>query len=205
MKMTDEIGIRRVAVFHHDADVRQTITRALEQLGHQVPLSGTDGRQLAEAVMNNAEIDMIVTGNQLSTIDGVSALLEIADQRDVPAIVVTRQRSLEMVERALQDHVMAYLIEPLTAEEIKPTVYLVVKRFEQFVELKQEVEDLQELLETRRNIERAKGVLMRRHDIDENEAYGRLRRTAMNGRTKIISVAMKILKQDAIATHPDRP
>lgn len=203
MNMTEEIGIRRVAVFHHDPETLQTIIRALEQLGHEISFSGDDGRHLVNTVRSNPEVDMIVTGNQLSSIDGVSALLEIADQRDVPAIVVTRQRSLEMVERALQDHVMAYLIEPITAEEIKPTVYLVVKRFEQFVELKQEVEDLQELLETRRNIERAKGVLMRRHDINENQAYSRLRKAAMDGRVKIIAVAMDILKEDSLATNQE--
>lgn len=193
----DKIGPRHVGVFHHDPEVRQKLIKAISDLGHNVVLEGDDGKEMVRSVLELTEIDLLVTGNRLSSIDGVSALLDISDHRTIPAIVVTAQRSLEMVERALQDHVMAYLVEPIAIEEIKPTIYLVVRRFEQFEDLKQEVADLHGLLETRRHIERAKAVLMRRHDIDEHSAYSKLRRTAMDQRIKIVDTAKNILEKEA--------
>lgn len=196
-----EVGPRKVAIFHSDPETRKTLGEALEQLGHQLVCYGDDGAELTRCATANDQVNLILTGNRLGSIDGVSALLEIAEERNIPAIMVTKQRDLETVERALQDHVMAYLVEPVSVEELKPTIYLVIKRFEQFEELRREVADLQELLETRRHIERAKAVIMRRHDISESEAYSRLRKAAMDNRIKIVETAKEILDADAVSSE----
>lgn len=203
MNSNYDVGSRSVAIFHPNEETRDTLSSAMKDLGHQILCEGDDGRDLVNCVKENENINLIIAGDRLSTIDGVSALLEVSDYRNVPAIVVASQRSLEMVERALQDHVMAYLIEPVSAEEIKPTVYLVIRRFEQFEDLRNEVANLQDLLESRRHIERAKGVLMRKHDIDENEAYSRLRKSAMDQRIKIVDQAKRVLDEEIVASSEE--
>jgi len=89
--------------------------------------------------------------------------------------------------------VMAYLIEPIKSAEIMPTIYLVLKRFEQFQELQAENESLKQALADRKLIDRAKGVLMKRAGIDEDAAYKRLRRLATNNRIRMAEAAERVL------------
>jgi response regulator NasT len=140
--------------------------------------------------------DLIITVVDLPDMDGVSALVEISNTVSIPAIVVTPRTSLEIVERAMLDHVMAYLVEPVEEAEIRPTVHLVLRRFEQFQEMQAEVDSLRQALADRKVIERAKGVLMRRENLDEDAAYKQLRRAATDGRIRLIEVARKVLADD---------
>ncbi|WP_437229208.1 ANTAR domain-containing response regulator [Planctomicrobium sp. SH661] len=137
--------------------------------------------------------DLIITGVELQDGDALSALIAVSEVTTIPAIIMTPQRSLEIVEKALHDHVMAYLMEPLNLAEIEPTIYLVLRRFDQFEELRQEVQDLKQALLDRKEIERAKGLLMASHQETEEESYKRLRRRATDRRIKLIDAAREIL------------
>jgi response regulator NasT len=106
---------------------------------------------------------------------------------------VTCESSLSAIEKALEDHVMAYLLEPVRAIEIRPMIQLVMRRFAEFKELKQEVSDIRQQMAARRVVDRAKGVLMRRNNIDEKTAYDQLRRLAMDRRIKVVEIAQQIL------------
>lgn len=182
----------KVLLTHGKEDARDVLRAALNQLRSQDIWFCSTGREMIELAQQHAP-DLIITGVDLPDIDGPTALVEISQTRTIPAIVITQQSSLEHVQRALEDHVMAYLLEPIQAQEILPTIYLVLRRFEQFQELEQENESLKQALSDRKVIERAKGILMKRAGIDEETAYKRLRRMATDNRMKIAEAADRVL------------
>ena len=93
MNSNYDVGSRSVAIFHPNEETRDTLSSAMKDLGHQILCEGDDGRDLVNCVKENENINLIIAGDRLSTIDGVSALLEVSDYRNVPAIVVASQRS----------------------------------------------------------------------------------------------------------------
>lgn len=180
---------------HGKPDQRAELRLALTQLGHEV-VCDCDRCDEMVATVRKERPDLIVAGVDLADGDGIQALVNLSEEVSIPAIVVTQRTGLQVVERAMLDHVMAYLIEPVEVREIKPTIHLVLKRFEQFQELQSEVESLRQALTDRKVIERAKGVLMKRDDIEEDAAYKKLRRMATDGRIRLADVAEKVLSDE---------
>jgi AmiR/NasT family two-component response regulator len=172
------------------------LTATLNALEHEIVQTCRTAADLI-ALATSQKPDLIVTAVDLPDMDGVSALVEISKSVAVPAIIITPRTSLEIIERAMLDHVMAYLIEPVQEVEIKPTIHLVLRRFEQFQEMQTEVESLRQALADRKFIERAKGILMRRDDIDEDAAYKKLRRIATDARIRMVDAAQQILASEA--------
>ena len=187
----------RVLIAHPTPDVVELIRKAVEDLGHSVVAACETASELV-ARGSRGEGDLIIASVDLPDFDGVTALVQISHVIAVPAIVVTQRRTLEIVERALKDHVMAYLVEPVRADDLKPSIYLVLRRFEQFQDLQQEVVELKAALEERKLIERAKGVLMRRGNINEEEAHKRLRRMATDQRIRMVDAARVVLSVDEV-------
>jgi len=180
---------------HSKPEQRAELKQALEELGHEV-VCDCDSCESMMSTVRSSPPDLIVTGVDLADGDGIHALVTLADEFAIPAIVVTQRTSLQVVERAMLDHVMAYLIEPVEVREIKPTIHLVLKRFEQFQELQSEVESLRGALADRKVIERAKGVLMKADQLDEDAAYKKLRRMATDGRIRMIDAAQAYLEEE---------
>jgi response regulator NasT len=186
----------QILLAHGNRAQRDVLEKAFQELEHDVVEVCLGAKEMIERATSHKP-DLIVTGVDLPDMDGISALVEISKVVAIPAIVVTSRSSLELVQRAMLDHVMAYLIEPVEKEEIKPTIFLVLRRFEQFQEMQVEVDNLRQALVERKVVERAKGVLMRREDIDEDAAYKKLRRSATDRRIRLIDVAQEVLDQDA--------
>lgn len=156
--------------------------------------TGSATVMLKECVENQP--DLIITAVHLEDGDGIETLLEIAKEASIPAIVIAKQEDLEDVEKAMQDHVMAYLIDPVDQRDLRSTSYLVKRRFEQFQELKAENDQLKASLEERKKMERAKGIVMKRYELTEEEAYLRIRKAATSRRIKLVEVA-DIIIEDA--------
>ena len=180
---------------HGKPEQRAELKAALVELGHDVICDCNSCDAMVETVRAHRP-DLIVTGVDLSDGDGIHTLVSLSDEYSIPAIVVTQRTSLKVVERAMLDHVMAYLIEPVEVSEIKPTIHLVLKRFEQFQDLQSEVETLKQALADRKVIERAKGLLMKRDDLDEDAAYKKLRRMATDGRIRLVDAAETLLQEE---------
>jgi response regulator NasT len=180
---------------HTNPDQRAQLKTALTELGHEV-ICDCDSCDAIVSTVHSAAPDLIVTGVDLADGDGIQTLVHLGDEYSIPAIVVTKRTSLEVVERAMLDHVMAYLVEPVEVREVKPTIHLVLKRFEEFQELQNEVETLRGALNDRKVIERAKGLVMKQDGIDEDAAYKKLRRMATDGRIRMIEVAQTLLDRE---------
>jgi len=184
----------KILLAHGNSTTSLMLRKTLTDLGADVLPDCPSFTDLIKTALG-ANPDLIVTGVELPGGNALNALIEISQVRTVPAIIITPQRSLEIVEKALHDHVMAYLMEPVNLAEIEPTIFLVLKRFEQFQELRQEVESLQQALASRKEIERAKGILMARYKEGEDAAHKRLRRRATDARMKLVDAAREVLAE----------
>jgi AmiR/NasT family two-component response regulator len=180
-----------IVVCHDQPEVCEAVIAAASQLGYTTRRVAADN--LVDTVLNDPSFALIACGMKAEGVDMVTQLKKIAALKEIPAIVVTSESSILAIEKALEDHVMAYLLEPVRAVEIRPTIQLVMQRFAEFKELKQEVADIRQQMAARRVVDRAKGVLMRRNNIDEKMAYDQLRRLAMDKRVKVIEIAQQIL------------
>ncbi len=187
----------RVLLAHRDEGAREILEAILHALGHTILATVSSYDRLVEEGEKGGA-DVIITSVEIEGGDGIDALLKIAETHPAPAVVVAKHNQLDRIEKALEDHVMAYLVEPINEDELRPTIYLVRRRFAQFEELREQNETLKESLEARKLVERAKGKLMDRHDLTEEEAYQRLQRTASKNRKKLREVAEAILITDEL-------
>lgn len=189
----------KLLLAHQDPSVREAIELALEGVDYSIAEVVTTCEQLRQACYERCP-DVVISAVDLEDGDAIKVLVEVGYDCPVPTIVVTHRDSLSDVERALQDHVMAYLLTPLDPEQIKPTIYLVLRRFEQFEALRSEVEDLKQALTDRKLIERAKGVLMADAEVDESEAFKMLQSKAMSNRQKLVEAARAVLETQETRT-----
>jgi len=187
----------KVYVAQKDETLRGELCSMFRNLELEVVGSTGLAKELVEACTDNRP-DLVVTAVHLEDGCGLEALLKIAKEEPLPAIVVAKQDDLEDVEKAMQDHVMAFLIDPVDQRGLRSTSYLVMRRFEQFQELRKENSQLKEALESRKKMERAKGIIMEKYDLTEEEAYLRIRKVATNRRMKLSEVA-DIVIEDATA------
>jgi len=185
----------RTLLAHSIPEQRAQLKTALAELGHEIICDCNSCDEMAK-IVRAQQPDLIVTGVDLADGDGIRTLVDLSSDYSIPAILVTQRTSLQVVERAMLDHVMAYLVEPVEVSEIKPTIHLVLRRFEQFQELQSEVQSLKQALADRKTIERAKGLLMKRDDIDEDAAYKKLRRMATDGRIRMVDAAETLLADE---------
>jgi len=180
-------------VAHGKPDVRDEIRKTV-QSEHTIGAECASVSELHHAVSCGWP-DLIITGVEFPDGDGLDAVIRIGLERPLPTVVVTSKRSFDLVEKAMQDHVMAYLIEPVQADDLSAAILLAQGRFEQLQELTGEVDDLRQALEDRKFIERAKGILMGRKDLSEADAFAALRTEAQNERVKLIEIAQRILAE----------
>lgn len=186
-----------IVLAHGEESSRDELQRMIEELGHQVPLATDSGRELVDRVCDLGA-DMLISGVELSDMDGVHALIECGKKEPLAAIVIARTADLEEIELALKDHVMAYLVEPVTKHDLKATIYLVQQRFEEFSELRQENAELRTALEARKWTERAKGRIMGELGQTEDEAFRTLRRMANDRRIKLVDMARRVIDAETL-------
>lgn len=181
-----------VVVAHGSEDALVALVAAVGRR-HRVMCECATVAQMLETAANDHP-DMIVTGVEFPDGDGIEAAIRIGVDNPVPAVVVAQRRSLELVEKAMRDHVMAYLIEPVDPVDLEAAMIVAQARFEQFRELSAEVDSLRQALEDRKVIERAKGVLMADRQLEEHAAFALLRSRAQNARMKLGDLARGILE-----------
>lgn len=192
----------RIAIAEDEPDMREYLEKTLPLLGHQVVVAAKTGRELVEGCRKERP-DLIITDIKMPEMDGIDAVTAIFQESAVPAILVTGYQDPELIERAEHDHILAYLIKPITEADLRPAIAIAMRRFEQFRELRKEAADLRQALEDRKIIERAKGALMKRASVDEAEAFRRLQKLATAKRSKLVEIARMILAVEDISWPPD--
>ena len=150
----------------------------------------------AAALAISTQPDLAILDIKMPRMDGIEAAERITQARPIPIILLTAYSEAQLVERAAQANISAYLMKPVSEEDLLPALTLALTRFKQFQALRREVVDLREALEARKVIEKAKGILMRRLDLTEEEAFRRLQRQSQESNRKLAQVAEAIVLAD---------
>ncbi|HZT80341.1 MAG TPA: response regulator [Gemmataceae bacterium] len=183
----------RIVVVEDDPTVRMFVKDTLEQqFHHQVVGEAATGTDMVRLVLE-LEPDIVVFDIHLPRMNGLDALRQIYQEKVIGAVAITADRDQDLVRRALEEHVLAYLVKPIEAYQLGSAVLVAWARFEELRQLADENASLRQTLQNRKTIERAKGVLMKRHRWSEAEAFRRLQRGAMNRRTTMVELAQAVL------------
>jgi AmiR/NasT family two-component response regulator len=188
----------RIVTAEDDFNSRLFLRETLENdLGHQVVGEATTGTEMVRIVLAE-QPDVVVFDIHLPHLDGLAALRQIYQTRVVAAVAITADRDHALVKRAMDEHVLAYLLKPVEAHQLGPAVQVAWARFGELSTLMEENASLRQSLQSRKIIERAKGVLMKRHRWSEADAFRRLQRGAMNRRVPMVDLAQSILNGQEI-------
>jgi len=182
----------RIAIAEDDRDHRELLVRTLERMGHDVVGAAESGRALMD-LCQSATPDLIITDIGMPDMDGLEACDEICKISRVPVIIVTSHSDDEFISQAQLQHVLAFLVKPVTAKNLTPTIAVVLQRFAEFTSLKRENASLSQSLEDRKIIERAKGLLMTQAKLDEPAAFKRLQKLARDQRKKLVDIAQMVI------------
>jgi response regulator NasT len=148
---------------------------------------------MVRAVLNKTP-DLVIFDVHLPGIDGLSALREISKELVLAAVVITGDRNHQLVERALEDLILAYLLKPADSQQIGAAIHIAWARFKEYDTLQSRNQSLQQNLEDRKAIERAKGLLMKWNSWPESQAFRTLQRTAMDRRSSMVMVAQEVIR-----------
>ncbi|HEU5300571.1 MAG TPA: response regulator [bacterium] len=186
----------RVVIADDEAVIRLGLRAMLEDQGYQVVGEAGDGRRLLDLV-GKLRPDLVFLDIKMPQLDGLAAARSLLADRTVPVIILTAYADREFVRQAREAGVLAYLVKPVRESDLRPAVEMAIGRFREIQTLREEIGDLEETLRTRKVVERAKGILMRRYGLDEAEAFARIQKQARDARRTMREVADAIVESDA--------
>ncbi len=184
--------VRRVVIAEDEALIRLDLAEMLGEEGYDVVGQAGDGER-AVALAEELRPDLVVLDVKMPRLDGISAAQRIAEKRIAPVVILTAFSQRDLVERARDAGAMAYLVKPFTKDDLVPAIEMAVSRFAELQMLEAEVADLTERLETRKLVDRAKGVLQQQLELSEPESFRWIQKTAMDLRLSMRQVAEGVL------------
>jgi len=188
----------RILVAEDEAIIRLDLVEMLKEAGYDVVAQASNGVE-AITLAKEHKPDLAILDVKMPEMDGISAAEHIIDI--APVLMLTAFSQRELVDRARDAGAMAYVVKPFTIGDLVPAIEIAVSRHVQMKALQSEVSDLQERLETRKIIDRAKGILMKTLNLSEPESFSWIQRTAMDRRISMKDVALAVISPDAV---PDK-
>ena len=185
----------RIVVAEDEALIRMDLVEMLRDAGYEVVAEASDGAQAIELAQLHKP-DLAILDVKMPVLDGISAAEKIIDI--APVLMLTAFSQRELVERARDAGVMAYVVKPFSIGDLVPAIEIAISRHLQMRSLADEVADLHERLETRKTIDRAKGILMQALNLSEPEAFSWIQRAAMDRRLTMKQVAEAVISPDAV-------
>ncbi len=182
-----------MVIAEDEALIRLDLAEMLAEEGVEVVGQAADGEQ-AVALAEELRPDLVVLDVKMPKLDGISAAERIASQRIAPVVMLTAFSQRELVERARDAGAMAYLVKPFSKSDLVPAIEMAVSRFAEIAALEAEVAGLEDRLETRRAVERAKGLLQEALGITEPQAFRWIQKTAMDLRMSMRAVAEGVVE-----------
>jgi response regulator NasT len=196
--VTEQPATRRVVIAEDEALIRMDLAEMLVEEGYEVVGEAADGERAVELAAQTRP-DLVVLDVKMPRLDGISAAERIARERIAPVVILTAFSQRELVERARDAGAMAYLVKPFTKADLVPAVEMAVSRFTELQALESEVADLADRLETRKLVDRAKGVLQRELELTEPESFRWIQKTAMDLRLSMREVAQGVIDHGVAA------
>ena len=187
----------RILVAEDETIIRLDLRELLERSGFEVCAEARDGEE-AVALAREHEPDLAIMDVKMPRLDGIEAARRILDERPIPIVMLTAYGQDELVSRAAEVGVFGYLVKPFRETDVLPAIHTARARHEELAALREEAESLAEALAARKAIERAKGLLMEKEGLSEQDAFARLRKASqVSGRP------LKVVAEALIATFAD--
>ncbi|MBI5029992.1 MAG: response regulator [Chloroflexi bacterium] len=182
----------RVIIADDESVIRTDLREMLTSLGYLVVGDVGDG-QSAVNLARELKPDVVIMDIKMPNMDGIEAARLLTQEKIAPVLLLTAYSQRDLVDRAKEAGVVGYLVKPFREQEIVPAVDIALARFQEFRELEKEVGDLKETLETRKVVDRAKGVLMDSQHLTEAEAFRKIQKMSMNTRKPMKEIAEAII------------
>ena len=182
----------RVLIADDEALIRMGLRTMLTEAGYQVVGEASDGRRTLDLV-RKLDPDLIFLDIKMPEPDGLTVAQQLLSEGIRPIILLTAYGDREYVDRAKRLRVMAYLVKPIKEADLVPTIEVALANFQAMMAQSGEIKSLEEALETRKLVERAKGALMQREGLTEAEAFARIQKTSRDSRRSMKEVAQEIL------------
>ena len=182
----------RIVIADNESIIRMDLKEMLEEAGHTVVGEAVNGQKAVE-LAKKYRPDLVIMDVKMPNMDGITAAKLISTDKLAPVLLLTAFSQKEIVEKAKESGVLAYLVKPVKEANLFPAIEIALSRFGEMKELEKELEDLKHSLETRKILDRAKGILMDAHHLNESEAFRRIQQFSMAKRISIREVAEAII------------
>ncbi len=186
--MTETPAPRTVVIAEDETLIRMDLAEMLAEEGYDVVGQAGDGQKAIE-LAEGLRPDLVILDVKMPVLDGIAAAEAIAGQRIAPVVMLTAFSQRDLVERARDAGAMSYLVKPFTQSDLVPAIEMAVSRFAEIAELEAQVTDLEDRLETRKAVERAKSILQDQLSLTEPDAFRWIQKTAMDLRMSMRQVA----------------
>ena len=182
----------RIILAEDDSVIRMDLREELQRQGYLVVGDVGDGLS-AINLTRELRPDLIIMDIRMPEMDGIEAARTLTAERLAPVVLLTAFSDDELIERAREAGVVNYITKPWRQSDLKPAIEIALARFQEFREIESQVKTLEEQLTTRKVVEKAKGVLMEKYKISEQEAFRRIQKLSMNNRKSMREVAEALL------------
>ena len=183
---------RRILIADDEPLIRLDLREMLTTLGYNVVGEASDGAT-AVRLAREQQPDLVLMDIKMPELDGLEAARILTAENIAPVVLLTAYSQKELVERAQQSGVVGYLVKPFRDSDIQPAIEVALARFEEFRAVRDQVQTLEESLETRKIVDRAKGVLMDAQGLKEADAFRRIQKLSMDSRKSMREVAEAVL------------
>jgi two-component system, response regulator PdtaR len=182
----------RVIIADDESLIRMDLREMLTNQGYLVIGEASDGRS-AVNLARELRPDIVIMDIKMPDLDGIEAAQLLTQERLAPVLLLSAYSQQELIQRASQAGVAGYLVKPFRENDLAPAIEVALARFSEFRTMEREVGDLHEALETRKAVERAKGILMDTQGLNETEAFRKIQKMSMNNRKPMRAVAEAII------------
>ncbi|MBI5238138.1 MAG: response regulator [Deltaproteobacteria bacterium] len=189
---TLEKTLQKILIAEDNSKTRLFLKAQLELMGYTVVGVAADGASAVE-MAEKLNPGLVLLDLKMPGMDGIEAAKAITSRGPIPIILLTGYTAEELTVRAIEAGVFAYLVKPVTKKQLEPAIRLALARYEEFKSLKKEVEDLREAIDTRKLVERAKGILMKRSNLSEEDAFRMLQSHSQKENKKMREIAESII------------
>lgn len=190
----EQAPARRVVVAEDEALIRVDIVEILEAAGYEVVGEATNGEE-AVSLVDELAPDLVVMDVKMPGMDGITAADRILKDNACAVVMLTAFSQKELVERARDVGAMAYVTKPFTEADLLPALEIAYARYQEIVALEDEIADMQDRFETRKRVDRARGLLMTEMNLTEAEAFRWIQKTSMDRRLTMREVADAVIEQ----------
>ncbi|MBC8160446.1 MAG: response regulator [Roseiflexaceae bacterium] len=182
----------RIVIADDESIIRMNLKETLVSLGYLVVGEAGDGVSVIN-LSRELRPDLVVMDIKMPKLDGIQAAKVLTEEKIAPVLLLTAYSDRELVDRAREAGVVSYIVKPFRDAELLPAIEIALHRYTEFAEMDKKIGDLTEVLETRKLVERAKGVLMDTQGLKEQEAFRKIQQLSMNTRKSMKEIAQAIL------------